>query len=534
MEILNNKNNKNYTNKYIVEKIKHRNQENGLSNINYSNNKSTTDNSNDIYNKTYSYLNKKNIALRKEKNKSKNLKKKSSNNNTKINVEKEKENNNINELKINNMTSSLNNNFTNIKTDKIVVIDLKNDINNINDAINKENQKGNELKINERYLKTITNNDIDFNDKIIFKSNQSKFSNDNNKKIKKNNSDNKACQQSNHHYTFKYVNTNKKNILDNNTYININNSKDKIIKKFSNLIIEKFEHQVDNLKNIFIHIDNTENNNLIQRKSIIQEDVIQNIKNSRNLNSRECSYYILSKSPILRFCERMIFSRSTSNLRNMLPKEKIFDENKQILENKILELRRKINLCNKILDTPFTASKTAEITLNFITSIQELEFKDFPISMANEEEKKYYNTYIRILYYLLNEEIEKGNEELDKVKIDKTVILRKRLYFILDNKGYKSIKDYLYNLYIKKNENIREIPKINEINALVGKDNKILEIQSSLKISKFISFSMYIIKEIIKFGNDIKNTYELKIKAKNVIDIISKKFYKYNEEINNK
>ena len=133
------------------------------------------------------------------------------------------------------------------------------------------------------------------------------------------------------------------------------------------------------------------------KSKMIQQNDIQALKKDKNLSIKECSYYILSKSPILRFCERMMFSRSTLNLRNILKKEIIYNENKNILKNKIIELKEKIALCNKIIDTPFTASKTAEITLNFITSLKELEFKEFSISMANEEEKKYYLNYIKVL-----------------------------------------------------------------------------------------------------------------------------------------
>ena len=220
-----------------------------------------------------------------------------------------------------------------------------------------------------------------------------------------------------------------------------------------------------------------------------------------------------------------MFARSTPNIKKILSKEIIFNENKNLLENKIKDLREKIALCNKILSTPFTASKTAEITLNFITSLQELEFKDYEISEINEEEKYYYN-YIQILYYLLNEEF----EENENIKKNAILSLRNNLYRIISNKGYKSIRDYLYSVYIKKKDEIKEIPKINEINSLIKKNNNMFRIQYSLKFSKFISFTMYLIKEIIKFGNDLKSTFELKIKAINVMDIVVKKLNKYNDK----
>ena len=56
------------------------------------------------------------------------------------------------------------------------------------------------------------------------------------------------------------------------------------------------------------------------------------------------------------------------------------------------------------------------------------------------------------------------------------------------------------------------------------------EIHNSLKICKFISFTLYLVKEIVKFGNNIKSTIELKIKAKNLIDIINKKLNRFNSK----
>ena len=461
-------NNKKYTIKYIGDRIRQKNQEKEFSNsnlINYNNkNIIPINNFNDIYNKSSSYLNKVNIASKNENNKNKNNRKTSTQNFKKINIiEKEKENKDFNEYKINNLSSSYNNNYTNIKTDKIVFIDLKNN-DNLNNLMDNENQNENIKQINDNNIKNLNIN----------------------------------------------------NNINNNKF-----DKSKTLKKFSNLIIQKFDNQ-ETFNNFTIYLDKKgAKNSIIMNK----ENNLQTLKNSKNLSIKECSYYILSKSPILRFCERMMFARSTPNIKKILSKEIIFNENKNLLENKIKELREKIALCNKILSTPFTASKTAEITLNFITSLQELEFKDYEISEINEEEKNYYN-YIQILYYLLNEEF----EENENIKKNAILSLRNNLYRIISNKGYKSIRDYLYSVYIKKKDEIKEIPKINEINSLIKKNNNMFRIQYSLKFSKFISFTMYLIKEIIKFGNDLKSTFELKIKAINVMDIVVKKLNKYNDK----
>ena len=523
-EILNNMNNKKYTMKYIGEnKLKNKNLDNNEQlNLNNCNKNYSPINNifNKINNKNSSNF-KVNTCLRKDKNKNKSTKKCYNNTSTnKINIiDKEKENcdnNNIHEYKINNLSSSYNNNFTNIKTDKIVFIDMKNNnnsiLNNDENIVNNQNEK--KLNLNE----------LGNNNKLIIKSSRNKMSNKNNIINEKSNNINNTYHQSTFNNNMKNLNT--KNILETNNIINLEQNKiTHKNNKFYNLSIQKSEISYIN-SNSTNNIDKSNNKIKAKNENMDIKNKREILKNNNNLSIKERAYYILSKSSILRFCERMIFSRSTSNLRKIITKEAIINDNKIVLENKIIELKQKIDLCNKILDTPFTASKTSDITLNFITSLQEIEFKDFPILSSSEEEKKYYITYIKILYCLLNEEIER-NEEPDIFDKDDIIFLRRNLYLKLNNKGFKSIRDYLYKIYIKKKD-IKEIPKIAEMNYLVSQVNDILIIQNPVKICKFISFTIYLIKEIINFGNKIKSTIELKIKAKNLIEIIIKKLNKYN------
>ena len=81
-----------------------------------------------------------------------------------------------------------------------------------------------------------------------------------------------------------------------------------------------------------------------------------------------------------------------------------------------------------------------------------------------------------------------------------------------------------YDNYTK--EYIKEIPKIDEINNIINQNKNMFGKKNSLQICKFISFTMYLIKEIINFGNKINSTFELKIKAKSVMDIIIQKLKK--------
>ena len=225
----------------------------------------------------------------------------------------------------------------------------------------------------------------------------------------------------------------------------------------------------------------------------------------------------------------------TLRIRNILSKDIIIRDHEIILRNKIEELEKKIILCDKILDTPFTASKTADITLNFITSLQEIEFREFPILLSNEEEKKYYLNYLKIMYYLLEEEIETKDGDNSLADENNMIInLRKNLYIKINKQGFRSLRDYLYNVFITKKDNIKDIPKIAEINYLISQVNNMFEIHNSLKICKFISFTLYLVKEIVNFGNNIKSSVELRIKAKNLVDIINMKLNRYISKYKNK
>ena len=527
-EILNNMNNNKYTLKYIEEnKLKNRNSENdnnmNNSPINININANRANKSNKNYNRSSSHLNKfnNNNNIKGDKNKNRSTKK---SNTAKSNgKDKEKIKDNIQEYKINNLSSSFNNNFTNIKTNKIVFIDLKDNDNNFlkNDLNNDDYQNDN--KFNDRYTRNANPNE-DINNNFILRSSGSGFN--------KNNKMNKPTTSSN-------VNHNKLILANNTKKGSINNFEDRNLSKkekcFLNLKVQNLDQDKpgnSSMSNNFsIFEDKNGKEFVISRNNLIK---LEDLK-SKGLSKKESSCYILSKSPVLRLCERMIFTRSSSALRNLLPKESTMKEHQILLKNKIDELEKKINLCDKILETPFTATKTADITLNFITSLMEMEFKEYPILLANEEEKKYYVTFIKILYNLFNIEIvvnDGGNNILDKNS--NILSLRQNLYTKIYNKGFKSIRDTLYNQFIDNKDTIKDIPKIAEINYLVSQVNNIFEIHNSLKICKFISFTLYLIKEIIQFGNNIKSSVELKIKAKNLIDIINRKINKLNSKYKNK
>ena len=136
----------------------------------------------------------------------------------------------------------------------------------------------------------------------------------------------------------------------------------------------------------------------------------------------------------------MIFSRSTQKLRKNVSKKHILATNRIFLREKIVELEKKIENCDDKLKHKFTATKTAEMTLNFITYSIENEFKlNISEYLGDDIEKKYFYNYAKLIYLLLDENYEQIKNEN----------LVNQLYQKINSKGYQTIKDYLYFIYIK-------------------------------------------------------------------------------------
>ena len=243
-----------------------------------------------------------------------------------------------------------------------------------------------------------------------------------------------------------------------------------------------------------------------------KDKIIKIFKNNKKITSREESFYILSTSPILRLNEQIIFSRATKNVRNVLPITNILNNHNIFLNAKANELINEIALCEKTIRMPFTASKIADITLNFITSVDEEEFKDFDIFETNKDTIRIYYIYLQLLYILLNNNYEKDLE-------GKT--LKNNLFEKITKKGFKNIKDYLYHIYIAKKEDMNIVTKIEMINnEIINKYPEVLSFHETFKICRFTAFSIYLIKEIISYANNIKDTFELKFKAQNLLEIV--------------
>ena len=295
--------------------------------------------------------------------------------------------------------------------------------------------------------------------------------------------------------SLQYININNTN--NNNTSTKIkNNSKNNPKKSLTH-----YGTKTELEKNKF---NKNTNNIKINKDEIIQK-----------LSQKEKSYYILSKSPVLRLKERLYFGRSTKNLRNIQKVSDILKNNEIFLKDKIKELENKITECDKRINSEFNPSKTAEINFNFILSKDEDEFKKFVWLAENEKEKNEYYTYIKIMYLLFNEKYE---------NIENKHLVEK-LYSLINKKGFKTIKEYLYNIYFKKKEKNNIIFNIDKINSIFEESH--IDKNFNIKFCRFALFTSFLVREITKYGNEIKNMLELKIKTKELIDVINNKLKLY-------
>ena len=162
------------------------------------------------------------------------------------------------------------------------------------------------------------------------------------------------------------------------------------------------------------------------------------------------------------------------------------------------------------------------MTLNFITSNIENEFKlDIFQNLYEENERKYYFSYIKLIYLLLDENYEKIENEK----------LVKQLYQKIGNKGYRNIKDYLYFIYIKNLKENRSIENIDKINEIINSAPNLLNFKHIIRYDKFISYTFILVKEIINYANEKLDTFKLKKDCINFIEIIKSKLNLYKEKM---
>ena len=313
--------------------------------------------------------------------------------------------------------------------------------------------------------------------------------------------------------------------------INIENNKDNDKENENNIISDTKKLSIvdipapscNNNTNIMTNTDRIYNNKIT---------ILNVLNNNTHLTSKEKALLILLNSSILPLSSQFILSRSSSNIRKIVLKKDILLNYQLYLINKIKDYEEKQILYNEKIKTVFNPTKIAEITLNFITNQSEKMFNEHYFLLSKNKNNNnfiYYKNYIKVIYYIINEKFEDEN----KLEINENRLLS-NLYNILNKKGYDNIKDYLYFIFISNNNTHKEnifmnnIDKINEI--IQNEVPNLLHFDESLKMCKFIAYSLYLIKEIIEYANTIKKTIKIKIKEEELIQNMKSVLCKFNNK----
>ena len=317
-------------------------------------------------------------------------------------------------------------------------------------------------------------------------------------------------------------NINKKEENSRNNFKNKNlkdifptiNNKDSISNKFSANLNKT------NYKDIFSK-DSKDNNkekndHKLNDSIIINKDIKKEIL-LKMLSRKEKAFYILSESKILNLYERIIFSRTTQKIRQLISIKEILKDKEIIIKNQIKELEQKLINYNKNNEENFSPTKTAIISLNLIMKDDEDEFKNLDSEefFIDDNEKHYYDIYIQILFVLLGAEIKENLfGEFDK----------DGLYDKLRQKGFQTFKDYLYQLFVlQKFKELFNENSIIKYNRLFEKLPNLIKYEGKIKNNKFISFSYFILYEANFFLKKYKELIRNKIETQNSIDILKKK-----------
>ena len=359
---------------------------------------------------------------------------------------------------------------------------------------------------NSKNLRNFKNNSIDLRFKQI------SYSQNNTKENKANNS----------------KKINNRNISTNNKLIRtedfqsvketVNKSNEEVFPSINN-IEKKFKKNNVNSNSLNFSI---KNNVVISYNNNNRND--EKEKKLNSLSGKEKAYYILSQSKVLRLCERIIFSRTTPKIRSLISINDIIKSNEIFIKDKIKELEQKIITYNNIIETAFSPTRTATISLNLILKDDEDDFKKlyFKDDSLDEDENKYYNIYIQLLSILLNEKFNEKNLENININI---------VYDKLREKGFLSFKDYLCDVFITKKFKKESINEENEKKfiELFEKLPDLIRYEGDIKNCRFISFSYFILYEFNNYLKKNKEYAQIKDKIQYYIDCLKKKISNINK-----
>ena len=313
--------------------------------------------------------------------------------------------------------------------------------------------------------------------------------------------------------------TNLNNTVKDN-YINININNDSTNRKFNSTIGNSIlknsssQNEIVNQKKITFSKDKKIYNKFDESKATKTNNIDNDTKNTidesklKSLTGREKAYYVLSQSMVLELRDRIFFSRMTEKLRSLTSVKEIQKANDSYDKNKVKELEQKILNYNTAINTPFIPSKIAMISINLIMENDEDDFINFIKNNEHieEKEKNYFDIYVGLLFILLRENYDENNKEENNIN---------SLYDKLDKKGYESLKDYLYEIFIsqKNGRQIYNESRIKKFNELFEKLPDLVKYQGEIKNCKFISFSYFLIHELYIYWDKIKGIHDVKNKA---------------------
>ena len=395
-------------------------------------------------------------------------------------------------------------------------------INNINNEIKINLKNKNDLaEIKEIFFNKIHNDGKE----NIFHRNFSNISG-NKKKIKSVEMQHKQGKFNKKDISEENIYYNNQRNLTNKNYINANENS--AMKEYLNRSNEDVHYKISQNNEVnqndinstsLISIDKNENSRNI-KKIINNINYINNRSKElriKTLTKREKAYYILAKNNILNLREKIIFSQANKNISSLISIKDILKQNEIFIKDKIQELEEKITDYNQIIETHFTPSKTAIISLNIIKKEDENNFKNFLLNnnSLEEKEKNVYLKYIELLYILIQNNI--NDKNFGKLDIN-------TLYNELNKKGFKSCKDFLYDNFIsQKTLNAYEAPKMNKFSEIFCELPDFIKNQGEIKNNRFISFSYFLLNEMYIYWNKLKEIISLKDKAQNYIECLKNK-----------
>ena len=432
---------------------------------------------------------------------------------------------NKSENKAENITDNITENITENQTENInslsKIVNIKQSINskiintdNISNNLNMLNNESDTTNIiNKNINKNTYSNDTNPNDNITEKDKKSLISEKTEQKA-----------------DITFIDNSDKDKTDKDKIDKDKTDKDKTDKDKTDK--DKTDHLNKNNNNITAKFNNENEKESFKVK-------IVNILKNKNLTKREKAFYILIKSPVLPLRSQLILSRGSNNIKKAISTKEILKNYEKQLKDKIKEYQKKIVEYNLKIKSHFRSSKIAEISLNFITNRCESQFCEIYYKLLSKKENSttynYYQAYIKVIYYIIDERIgevvnKEGNMEID---YDKILV---NLFDILKRKGYYTIKDYLYYLFISKINKRKErcfMKNMDKIDELIAKEEpKLLDIGELPRMCKFIQFSFYLVKEIIEFGKLIKETTRIKIETENLLVLLKKNLYKFRNKNN--